>query len=136
MAEGFELDIITAVLLGGVSIFGGKGNLVGVGLSLLVILNLRNGMGLADITGNTQNYVIGGLLILSVLIPNMWQDLQKQMERERNMRKLLIGAAALAMLALLPQCAFAAGRDGDARQGRQHGAAAEIPRHSAVRPGA
>jgi rhamnose transport system permease protein len=75
MAEGFELDVITAVLLGGVSIFGGKGNLVGVGLALLVILNLRNGMGLADITGNTQNYVIGGLLILSVLIPNMWQEL-------------------------------------------------------------
>ena len=78
MAEGFELDIITAVLLGGVSIFGGKGNLVGVGLSLLVILNLRNGMGLADITGNTQNYVIGGLLILSVLIPNVWQDLRNK----------------------------------------------------------
>ena len=78
MAEGFELDVITAVLLGGVSIFGGKGNLVGVGLALLVILNLRNGMGLADITGNTQNYVIGGLLILSVLIPNMWQDLRNK----------------------------------------------------------
>jgi rhamnose transport system permease protein len=78
MAEGFELDIITAVLLGGVSIFGGKGNLVGVGLSLLVILNLRNGMGLADITGNTQNYVIGGLLILSVLVPNVWQDLRNK----------------------------------------------------------
>jgi rhamnose transport system permease protein len=78
MAEGFELDIITAVLLGGVSIFGGKGNLIGVGLSLLVILNLRNGMGLADITGNTQNYVIGGLLILSVLVPNVWQDLSNK----------------------------------------------------------
>jgi rhamnose transport system permease protein len=76
MAEGFELDVITAVLLGGVSIFGGKGNLVGVGIALLVILNLRNGMGLADITGNTQNYVIGGLLILSVLIPNVWQDIR------------------------------------------------------------
>ena len=34
--------------------------MVGVGLSLLVVLNLRNGMGLADITGNTQNYVIAG----------------------------------------------------------------------------
>jgi rhamnose transport system permease protein len=77
-ADGFELDIITTVLLGGVSIFGGKGNLVGVGLSLLVILSLRNGMGLADITGNTQNYVIGGLLILSVLIPNMSQDLRNK----------------------------------------------------------
>ena len=77
-ADGFELDIITTVLLGGVSIFGGKGNLVGVGLSLLVILNLRNGMGLADITGNTQNYVIGGLLILSVLIPNLYEEIQNK----------------------------------------------------------
>jgi rhamnose transport system permease protein len=77
-ADGFELDIITTVLLGGVSIFGGKGNMAGVGLSLLVILNLRNGMGLADITGNTQNYVIGGLLILSVLIPNTYQEISNR----------------------------------------------------------
>jgi rhamnose transport system permease protein len=75
MAQGFELDIITIVLLGGVSIFGGSGNIVGVGLSILVILNLRNGMGLADITGNTQTSVIGALLILSVLVPNMAQTL-------------------------------------------------------------
>ncbi len=75
MAQGFELDIITIVLLGGVSIFGGSGNLVGVGLSILVILNLRNGMGLADITGNTQTSVVGALLILSVLLPNMAQTI-------------------------------------------------------------
>jgi rhamnose transport system permease protein len=83
-ADGFELDIITIVLLGGVSIFGGKGNMAGVGLSLLVILNLRNGMGLADITGNTQNYMIGGLLILSVLIPNMSKEIHNKWKgRER-----------------------------------------------------
>ncbi len=76
LAQGFELDIITIVLLGGVSIFGGSGNLVGVGLSILVILNLRNGMGLADITGNTQTSVIGALLILSVLIPNIAQTVR------------------------------------------------------------
>jgi rhamnose transport system permease protein len=73
MAQGFELDIITMVLLGGVSIFGGSGNFLGVGLSILVILSLRNGMGLANITGNTQTSVIGALLILSVLLPNMAQ---------------------------------------------------------------
>ena len=73
MATGFELDIITIVLLGGVSIFGGSGTIVGVGLSILVILNLRNGMGLASITGNTQTSVIGALLILSVLAPNLAQ---------------------------------------------------------------
>jgi rhamnose transport system permease protein len=76
MATGFELDIITIVLLGGVSIFGGSGNLAGVGLSILVILNLRNGMGLANITGNTQTSVIGALLIFSVLAPNIAQNIQ------------------------------------------------------------
>lgn len=78
MATGFELDIITIVLLGGVSIFGGSGNLAGVGLSILVILNLRNGMGLANITGNTQTSVIGALLIFSVLAPNLAQNLQRR----------------------------------------------------------
>ena len=72
-ADGFELDIITMVLLGGVSIFGGSGTLTGVGLGILLILNLRNGMSLVNITGNAQTGVIGMLLILSVLVPNLWR---------------------------------------------------------------
>ena len=71
LATGFELDIITIVLLGGVSIFGGSGTMVGVALSILVVLNIRNGLGLANIDQNTQTGVIGVLLILSVLVPNL-----------------------------------------------------------------
>jgi rhamnose transport system permease protein len=70
-AQGFELDIITIVLLGGVSIFGGSGTMIGVLLSTLLVLNLRNGMDLASISGNAQVGVIGLLLILSVLLPNI-----------------------------------------------------------------
>ena len=70
-AEGFELDIITVVLLGGVSIFGGVGSMVGVLLSTYLVLNLRNGLIIAGITGNTQTGIIGLLLILSVLLPNV-----------------------------------------------------------------
>ncbi len=73
LAWGFELDIITMVLLGGVSIFGGSGSMFGVLLSILIVLNLRNGMSLANITGHLQTGVIGILLILSVLIPNTVQ---------------------------------------------------------------
>lgn len=80
-AEGFELDIVTMVLLGGVSIFGGSGTLTGVFLSILIILNLRNGMSLVNITGNTQTGVIGLLLILSVLIPNWAQNLRALAKR-------------------------------------------------------
>ena len=58
-AQGTELDAITMVLLGGVSIFGGTGTLYGVLLAILIILNVRNGMGLLNITGETQTGVIG-----------------------------------------------------------------------------
>jgi len=71
IGNGFELDVITIVLLGGVSIFGGKGTLVGTLLSVLIVLNLRNGMGLLNITGHIQTGVIGILLIASVIIPRI-----------------------------------------------------------------
>jgi len=69
VALGFELDIITIVLLGGVSIFGGVGTITGTLLSILIVLNLRNGMALANITGHIQTGVLGVLLILSVMVP-------------------------------------------------------------------
>jgi rhamnose transport system permease protein len=82
-AEGFELDIITMVLLGGVSIFGGRGTMPGVILSILLILNLRNGLGLANVTGNTQTGVVGVLLILSVLLPNVFGAARSRFSREQ-----------------------------------------------------
>jgi rhamnose transport system permease protein len=81
-AFGFELDIITMVLLGGVSIFGGKGSMVGVFLSILIILNLRNGMGLMNLTGHIQTGVIGILLIASVLIPNLLSDFKSRRRKD------------------------------------------------------
>ncbi len=83
LALGFELDIITMVLLGGVSIFGGSGSIYGVLLSILIVLNLRNGMSLANITGHVQTGVIGVLLILSVLIPNMTENVRAYLNRRR-----------------------------------------------------
>ena len=71
LALGFELDIITMVLLGGVSIFGGSGTIVGVALAVLIVLNLRNGLGLANVEATTQTGIIGALLIASVLVPNL-----------------------------------------------------------------
>lgn len=92
IAEGFELDIITMVLLGGVSIFGGSGTLVGVGLSILIILNIRNGMSLANLSGNAQTGVIGLLLILSVLVPNWLQTLRGRLEKRADARRRLSAA--------------------------------------------
>lgn len=78
VALGFELDIITMVLLGGVSIFGGKGSLWGALLSILIVLNIRNGMALADLTGHIQTGVVGLLLIFSVLLPNIWAQVSRK----------------------------------------------------------
>ncbi len=90
IATGFELDIITMVLLGGVSIFGGTGSLWGVLLSVLIILNLRNGMGLANLSGHVQTGVIGVLLILSVLAPNLASAARASWSR-RRMRSVEAG---------------------------------------------
>lgn len=81
-AEGFELDIITVVLLGGVSIFGGVGTMVGVLLSTYLVLNLRNGLVIAGVTGNTQTGIIGLLLILSVLLPNLAAKVRERLRRQ------------------------------------------------------
>jgi rhamnose transport system permease protein len=71
------------VLLGGVSIFGGSGTLTGVGRAILLVLNLRKGMSLMNITGNTQPGVIGAILILSVLIPNWGQYIRQLWSRQQ-----------------------------------------------------
>jgi rhamnose transport system permease protein len=84
LASGFELDIVTMVLLGGVSIFGGSGSLYGVFLSILIILNIRNGMGLANFSGHFQTGVVGLLLIASVLIPNLAGQVRASLNRRRR----------------------------------------------------
>lgn len=82
-ALGFELDVVTIVLLGGVNIFGGRGTLVGVILSLFVIGAVRNALGLANVSGDIQNIVVGMLLIFSVLGPNVAQSVQATLTRRR-----------------------------------------------------
>ena len=90
-ALGTELEVITMVVLGGVSIFGGTGTLFGVLLAILIILNLRNGMGLLNITGEIQTGVIGVLLILSVLGPNIWRGVRDAWNRRQRIQRMHVG---------------------------------------------
>ncbi|WP_133645208.1 ABC transporter permease [Paraburkholderia flava] len=69
--EGFELSVIAAVLFGGVSIFGGRGSMIGVLLSLLIVGVLRNALTLVDVSSEVLTIVTGALLLASVLIPNL-----------------------------------------------------------------
>ena len=68
---GFELQVVTIVLLGGVSIFGGRGSILGVALAAFVYAGLRSALLLtSSFNENDFQLVSGGLLILSVLVPN------------------------------------------------------------------
>jgi rhamnose transport system permease protein len=67
---GLELAVVAAVLLGGVSIFGGKGTLGGVVVAVFLLGGIRNALILNDVSNDTLNVVTGLLLIGSVVAPN------------------------------------------------------------------
>jgi rhamnose transport system permease protein len=68
---GLELAVVAAVLLGGVSIFGGKGALPVVIAGVVLLGSLQNALRLSDVSNEALNVVTGVLLIVSVLAPNL-----------------------------------------------------------------
>lgn len=70
-ATGLELSVIAAVLLGGVSIFGGKGSLPGVIVGVLLIGVLQSALQLASVSSDAITVVTGVVLILSVIVPQI-----------------------------------------------------------------
>lgn len=68
-AFGLELSVVAAVLLGGVSIFGGRGALVGVLAGVLLLGTIRNALMLADVSSDVLDIVTGLLLVVSVVLP-------------------------------------------------------------------
>ncbi len=70
-ANGLELSVVAVVLLGGVSIFGGRGNLLGVICAVLLLGTLRNALTINDVSAEVLTIVTGSLLLLSVLGPSV-----------------------------------------------------------------
>ncbi|MFC4556288.1 ABC transporter permease [Georgenia faecalis] len=70
-AFGIELTVVAAVLLGGVSIFGGKGSLPGVLAGVVLLMSLQNALRLGSVSTEALTVVTGLLLIVSVLLPNV-----------------------------------------------------------------
>jgi rhamnose transport system permease protein len=73
---GLELDVVTAVLLGGVSIFGGRGSIVGVILAALVLGGLTDALILDDVANEVVKLVTGILLLASVFAPAVTKRLR------------------------------------------------------------
>jgi rhamnose transport system permease protein len=69
-AIGMELYVVTIVLLGGISIFGGRGTIAGVVVAVAVLGCLQTALTDDQIPAQDQNIVVGALLIASVILPN------------------------------------------------------------------
>jgi len=84
VGQGFELTAITAVLLGGVSIFGGRGTIVGVILALLLLGGIQKALLLSESISSYWIQIVTGILLVgSVLGPNLARRV-KETRRRRS----------------------------------------------------
>ena len=67
-ADGYELDAIAAVAIGGTSMAGGKGSVSGTLIGALIIGVIANGLNLLNVQQGPQRFVKGLIIILAVVI--------------------------------------------------------------------
>jgi ribose transport system permease protein len=77
-AKGLELEVVTAIVLGGASLAGGRGTLLGTVLGLVVIQVLNNGLILLDVPSFWQRIAQGILLIAAVSFDQVRQKIIAQ----------------------------------------------------------
>ncbi|MTH77091.1 ABC transporter permease [Paracoccus aestuariivivens] len=78
IASGFELEVVTIVVLGGVSILGGSGSIIGVVLAALVMGLVTFGLGLLNVPGIVMSIIVGALLIAVIALPRLWSMLSRK----------------------------------------------------------
>ena len=76
IAAGFELEVVTIVVLGGVSILGGSGTIPGVVLAAFVMGLVTFGLGLLNVPGIVMSIVVGLLLIGVIAVPRLISKLR------------------------------------------------------------
>jgi rhamnose transport system permease protein len=79
--NGIELTAITAVVVGGTSIFGGSGSILGTVLGLALIQLMKNGLALSGAKGDSTTIVVGAILIGAVLINTLIQSPPERLKR-------------------------------------------------------
>ncbi|MGH3688732.1 MAG: ABC transporter permease [Microbacterium sp.] len=93
-ATGLELQVIAAVVLGGVSVFGGRGQLYGVVAAVLLIGVLSSALRLANVTSDVINVITGVLLVLSVVGASALTWLQRRRQRPSRPPRTAASAAS------------------------------------------
>jgi rhamnose transport system permease protein len=82
---GLELNVVAVVLFGGVSIFGGRGTVLGVVLSTVIVGLTEVAFTLINISAQDQQVIFGGLLLLSVVVPNAGEIYRRLRGRVRRL---------------------------------------------------
>jgi rhamnose transport system permease protein len=82
---GYELDAITAVVLGGTSVFGGRGTIYGTVLGLFALAVLRNGLHLAALPSELAGVLTGTLLVTTIAIDRLRTATRGVPRREREL---------------------------------------------------
>ena len=72
---GMELEAIAAVIIGGASFFGGRGQVLGIFGGVLIMGLIRNGLNLNDVSSFWQQILIGAIIVLAVFIDVLRRDL-------------------------------------------------------------
>ena len=72
IAFGWELEVVTMVVLGGVNILGGSGSIPGVVIAAFVMGLVTFGLGLLNVPGIVMSIMIGALLIGVIALPRLW----------------------------------------------------------------
>ena len=100
MGTGFELQAITAIVIGGTSVFGGRGNLFGTLLGLLFLCVLQNGLHLLAIPSEATG-VLTGLLLVAVVTMDLLREKARTLFGASPLlknRRALGGVAAVVVL--------------------------------------
>ncbi|MFZ2781732.1 MAG: ABC transporter permease [Rectinemataceae bacterium] len=92
IASGWETDVIAIVVLGGVSITGGKGNISGVIISIFLLGYLKFGMGVMNVPGKVMNIITGVLLVVAILLPKFTDSLRARLRAGNAKTRVRDGA--------------------------------------------
>ncbi|MGB4571359.1 MAG: ABC transporter permease, partial [Rectinemataceae bacterium] len=92
IASGWETDVIAIVVLGGVSITGGKGNIFGVIISIFLLGYLKFGMGVMNVPGKVMNIITGVLLVVAILLPKFTDSLRARLRAGNAKTRVRDGA--------------------------------------------
>lgn len=76
IGETFQLSVVTAVVLGGASLAGGRGSVIGTFVAVLILGVLQNGFTLLRVGSSTQTMILGIALIVGVLLDQAAQKLR------------------------------------------------------------